>query len=80
MIREIIRPKTNQVVIHIPHDMINQELELLLFPIKRDVDAVSQKKKSKQLMKMVFENAKSITIKKNLNIDEIMDDMNDALS
>jgi len=80
VIREIIRPKTNQVVIHIPHDMVNQELELLLFPIKQDADAVFQKKKSKQLIKMVFENAKSTVIQENLNIDEIMNDMNDALS
>ena len=79
MIREIIRPKTNQVIIDIPHDMVNQELELLLFPIKQGTDKIFQKKKSKQIMKKVFENAKSITIQKNLNIDEIMNDMNDAL-
>ncbi len=80
MIREIIRPKTNQVIIDIPHDMVNQELELLLFPIKQDNGIVFQKKRAKQIMVKVFEDAKSNTIQKNLNIDEIMNDMNDALS
>ena len=78
MIREIINPKTNQVVINIPPDMVNQQLELLLFPIKQDTGTLL-KKKTQQLMEKVFQNAKSTTIQKNLNIDEIMNDMNNAL-
>ena len=79
MIREIINPKTNQVVINIPPNMVNQKLELLLFPIK-DTATPLKKKKAKQLMDKVFKNAESTTIQKNIDIDEIMNDMNDALS
>jgi len=79
MIREIINPKTNQVVINIPPNMVNQKLELLLFEIK-DTATPLKKKKAKQLMDKVFKNAESTTIQKNIDIDEIMNDMNDALS
>jgi U3 small nucleolar ribonucleoprotein component len=60
--------------------MVNRELELLLFPIKQDTGTLPPKKQSKKLMEKVFENAKSITIPKKINIDELMNDMNDALS
>jgi len=80
MIREIIKPETNQVVINIPSHMVNQKLELLLFPIKQDTDIPFANKKAKLLMEKVFKNAESITVQKSINIDEIMNDMNDALS
>lgn len=80
MIREIIKPETNQVVINIPSHMVNQKLELLLFPIKQDTDIPFANKKAKLLMEKVFKNAESITVQKNINIDDIMNDMNDALS
>ena len=80
MIREIIKPETNQVVINIPPHMVNQKLELLLFPIKQDTDIPFANKKAKLLMEKVFKNAESIAVQKNINIDEIMNDMNDALS
>ena len=80
MIREIIKPETNQVIINIPSNMINQKLELLLFPIKPNTNSVFIKKKDRKLMEKVFKSAKSITVQKNINIDEIMNDMNDALS
>jgi len=80
MIREILKPKTNQVVINIPSNMVNQKLELLLFPIKQDTNIPFAKKKAKLLMEKVFKNAESIAVQKNINIDEIMNDMNDALS
>ena len=80
MIREIIKPETNQVVINIPSYMVNQKLELLLFPIKQDTDIPFANKKAKLLMEKVFKNAESITVQKSINIDEIMNDMNDALS
>jgi hypothetical protein len=80
MIREILKPTTNQVVINIPSNMVNQKLELLLFPIKQDAKITFEKKKAKLLMEKVFNNAESIAVQKNINIDGIMNDMNDALS
>ena len=32
MLREIINPKSNQIVITLPPELVNQELELLIFP------------------------------------------------
>ena len=81
MIREIIRPQTNQVIIHIPQDMVDKELELIVFAIKQDTGTGTgiQKIKSRQLMDKIFEHAESATIPEDLDIDEIMNDMNNAL-
>ena len=80
MIREIIRPKTNQVVINIPQDMVDRELELIVFAIKQDTGTGAQKIKFRQLMDNIFQNAESAVIPDELDIDEIMDDMNNGLS
>jgi len=81
MIREIIRPQTNQVIIHIPQDMVDKELELIVFAAKQDTGTGTgiQKIKSRQLMEKMFEYAESATIPDDLDIDEIMNDMNNAL-
>lgn len=80
MIREIIRPKTNQVVINIPQDMVDKKLELIVFAIKQDTGTGTQKIKSRQLMDKIFEHAESETIPDDFDINEIMNDMNNALS
>ena len=80
MIREIIRPKTNQVVINIPQDMVDRDLELIVFAIKQDTGTRAQKIKFRQLMDNIFQNAESAVIPDELDIDEIMDDMNNGLS
>ena len=79
MIREIIRPQTNQVIIHIPQDMVDKELELIVFAIKQGTGTGIQKIKSRQLMDKMFEHAESAPIPEDLDIDEIMNDMNNAL-
>jgi hypothetical protein len=80
MIREIIRPKTNQLVINIPLDMVDKELELIVFAIKQDTGTRIQKVKYRQLMDKIFEQAESVKIPDDFDIDEIMNDMNNALS
>lgn len=80
MIHEIIRPKTNQLVIHIPQDMVDKELELIVFAIKQNTGTGTQKIKSRQLMDKIFEQAESEKIPDDFDIDEIMNDMNNALS
>ncbi|HKJ97927.1 MAG TPA: hypothetical protein VJ959_03315 [Desulfotignum sp.] len=80
MIREIIRPKTNQVVIHIPRDMVDKELELIVFEIKKKTGTGAQKFKIRQRMDDIFQNAASATIPGDLDIDDLMNDMNNALS
>jgi hypothetical protein len=79
MIREIIRPQTNQVIVQIPQDMVDKELELIVFAIKQDTGTGIQKIKSRQLMDKIFEHAESATIPEDVDIDEIMNDMNNAL-
>ncbi len=51
MIREIISPKTNQITINIPANMVNQELELLVFPVGKKQ---AEKEKTKLIVEKVF--------------------------
>jgi HEPN domain-containing protein len=64
MIREIIRPQTNQVIIHIPQDMVDKELELIVFAIKQDTGTGIQKIKSRQLMDKIL---KALYVQANFN-------------
>jgi hypothetical protein len=80
MIREIIRPKTNQVVINIPQNLVDKNLELIVFEIEQDSGTNAQKFKFRQLMDDIFRNAESVTMPDDLDIDDIMNDMNNALS
>ena len=34
MIREIIRPQQNQIILNIPDDYINKEVEFIIFPLE----------------------------------------------
>lgn len=36
MIREIIRPQQNQIILDIPEDYINKEVELIVFPLEEN--------------------------------------------
>ena len=58
MIREIVRPKSQDFVIRLPDEYLNQDLEILLFPIN-----------SKKDKKYSITNSLS-GILKNYNIDE----------
>jgi len=58
MIREIVKPKSQDFVIHLPNEYVNQDLEILVFPI--------QVKKEKQIS--ITENLSGIL--KNSKIDE----------
>ena len=75
MLREIINPKTNQLVITLPPELVNQELELLIFPTERN-----KKDNTKKLMECVFKNAETIGVEDSININDSMHEMNDALS
>jgi len=80
MIHEIIRPKTNRVVINIPQDMVDKELKLIVFAINQNTGTGTQKIKFRQLMDKIFEQAESEIIPDDFDIDKIMNDMNNALS
>lgn len=36
MIREILKPNSNNFTISIPNEYINQEIELIMFPLKKE--------------------------------------------
>lgn len=74
MLREIINPKSNQIVITLPPELVNQELELLIFPTKKN-----KKYDTKKLMKCVFKNAETTDVEDGININDLMNEMNDAL-
>ncbi len=80
MIRENISPKTNQITINIPANMVNQELELLVFTVGEKQKKQAEKKKTISLMEKVFNKAGSLNNPCVINIDKMMNDMNDALS
>ncbi len=37
MIRKIIKPQQNQIILNIPENYINKEVELIIFPIKETI-------------------------------------------
>lgn len=75
MLREIINPKSNQIVITLPPELVNQELELLIFPTGKN-----KKHDTKKLMEYVFKIAEAIDVEDSININDLMNEMNDALS
>ncbi len=75
MLREIINPKSNQIVITLPPELVDQELELLIFPTKKP-----KKHDTKKLMESVFKNAEAIEVHDSIDINDLMNEMNDALS
>ncbi len=37
MIRKIIKPQQNQIILNIPEDYINKKVELIIFPIEETI-------------------------------------------
>ena len=60
--------------------MVDKELELIVFAIKQGTGTGIQKIKSRQLMDKIFEHAESAIVPDDRDIDETMNDMNNALS
>ncbi|WP_289020511.1 hypothetical protein [Desulfobacter postgatei] len=66
MLREIINPKSNQIVITLPPELVNQDLELLIFPTKKN-----KKYDTKKLMECVFKNAETTDVEDSINISSV---------
>ena len=75
MFREIINPQSNQIVITLPAELVNKELELLIVPTGKN-----KHHDTKKMMESVFKNAETTDVEDNLNINNLMNEMNDALS
>ena len=81
MIREIIRPDREQLIIDIPKAYVNKEVEILIFPIqgienKKSIepDANQELEEFRNFMAQVEE--ANIKIPENLDIDDMIDEMN----
>ena len=81
MIREIIRPDKEQLIIDIPKAYLNKEVEILVFPIhgienKKSIepDANQELEEFRNFMAQVEE--ANIKIPEDLDIDDMIDEMN----
>jgi hypothetical protein len=78
MIKEYLTPKSKQVVINIPDEFVNTGIELLIIPMHK----IKNHGDSTQLSEMLgknFKAAENIRIPKEINIDKLMNEMNNAL-
>jgi len=53
MIRKIIKPQKNQIVLNIPESYINKEIKLIIFPLNEN-SANSHTTKNRKSLKGVF--------------------------
>jgi hypothetical protein len=66
MIREIIKPKSEEYLLHIPKGYINKKIEILIIPFKNVTDSLSGKSNYSDALK------KTAGILKNKNIDPVV--------
>jgi len=75
MLRTVVNTKEVEKIIWLPEDLKKFEtLELLITPAHPD-----KKMELKKRFEKVFKKAKNIKIPKDINIDNLMNEMNDAL-
>jgi hypothetical protein len=83
MIRELIRPQDEKLIINIPKEYIDKEVEVLVFPIPQYDDKPNQTNVSANLeaFRSLMKKAKQSNIKvpKNVDIDDLIDEMYDDL-
>lgn len=81
MIREIIRPEKERLIIDIPKAYVNKEVEILVFPLqgienKKSVeqDANQEIEEFRHLMAQL--EGSNIKVPEDLDIDDMIDEMN----
>jgi hypothetical protein len=83
MIREIVRPEKEQLVIDIPRDYLFKDVEILVFPINGEARNTNGKNTSKKLSEFekLMEQAKEANIKvsKDIDIDYLIDQINNDI-
>jgi hypothetical protein len=68
MIREIIRPNSNNFTISIPNEYVNQEVEFIMFPLKKNKSVQETKyqdNKSQNITNSLFGALKNSDISQN---------------
>lgn len=83
MIREIIKPETDRLVINIPKEYIHQEVEVLVFPILKEEKKTLDRENDQNLLEFrrLMQQARKSDIKvpKEVDIDNLIDEINDDL-
>ena len=84
MIRELIRPQKEQLIINIPKEYIDKEVEVLVFPVPKHDDESIQNNVSANLeaFRPLMKRAKKSNRKlpKGVDIDDLIDEMYDDIS
>ena len=75
-IKEITYIRNHQLTIHIPEEFQYKKVEVLILPYETSNASLE----NNSLMDKVFKDAQNTTIPAEVNIDELMKDMNNALS
>jgi hypothetical protein len=83
MIRELIRPQNEQLIINIPEEYIDKEVEVLVFPVPPQNREPVQTNISENLaaFRNLMKKAKKSNIKvpKDVDIDDLIDEMYDDI-
>jgi hypothetical protein len=84
MIRELIRPQNEKLIINIPKEYIDKEVEVLVFPVPQQDDEPIQTNVSANLeaFRALMKKAKKSNIKvpNGVDIDVLIDEMYDDIS
>lgn len=84
MIRELIRPQNGQLIINIPKEYIDKEVEVLVFPVPQHNDEPIQNNVSANLeaFRTLMKKAKKTNRKlpKGVDIDDLIDEMYEDIS
>ncbi len=83
MIREILKPKGEELVIHIPKEYVHKEVEVLVFPLSENESKTARKTSHTdnlaEFRKLTGEAREwNIRVPGNVDIDALIDEMNDA--
>ncbi len=78
MIREIVRPAKQQLMIEIPRQYVNKNLEVLVLPFfEMDSAGKTEDTGYDEDLQKLFKNASNIKIDKGVDIDALMNEVND---
>jgi len=78
MLREIVKPKTNEILIKIPEIYVNRKLELILFEIHEGIEE-NQKPNSIADIDKIFLMAKSYPVNSCIDIIGLTEGINDDI-
>ncbi len=83
MIRELIRPQNEQLIINIPKEYVDKEVEVLIFPIPKPGNEPFQTNARANLdaFRKIMKKARKANLKvpKDVDIDDLIDEMNDDI-